>query len=92
MVVVDIEPGTGREAGGTVVRVIGSHFPSGTDLGCMFGKVGSGSGHWSSSSVVECVSPGHVAGNVSVGISGNGVDFAVSPRKFLYTAAVILMS
>ena len=84
-----MEPTTGVDTGGAVVRLVGNIASSGNIVQCKFGQtvlmamVQSGS-------LVSCLSPVHTAGNVTVSLSTNGVDFTSAPGYFEYTSNVVI--
>ena len=80
-----MEPTTGVDTGGAVVRLVGNIASSGDIVQCKFGQtllmamVQSGS-------LVSCLSPVHTAGNVTVSLSTNGVDFTSGGMQYVYEA------
>jgi hypothetical protein len=90
LVIARIEPTTGLSVGGTVVELVGSVAIASTRW-CKFGqsvfKAKAIMG-----SMVVCESPAHAAGNVTISLSPNGVDFTAAPGYFQYTSGVVISS
>ena len=76
--VAETVPSEGPVGGGTRVRVVGEHFLSGAETGCMFGRGGTYVvGRWESSSVVHCTSPqSRTEGAVRVLAVTDGVELS----------------
>ena len=81
-------PNSGPAKGGTTVTLIGSGFSlSIYDCNCRFGVNYWGPPHFVTSSVVECAVGEHSPGNVSIGISREGVDLASIAQGYRFVAA-----
>jgi hypothetical protein len=83
--VLAIHPYRGPVLGGGTFTVTGNYFRNETDLSCRW-DIDIVPGRFINSSAVACVSPYHVAGDVNISISSNGVDFSTSSADFLYLA------
>lgn len=81
-------PTSGPTNGLTAVTVYGSNFVGSLPLLCSFGtKVGSVA-TWNSESRLVCLSPGDVAGAVSVEVSNNNQEYTAHGVTFAYQAAI----
>ena len=88
-----IRPGTGPLGGGTLVQITGGPFSQrAASLGtiyCRFGSVETNAvskAQRVDSTTVECISPAHVAGEVPVEVSMNGLDYTDAGVSFAYLA------
>jgi len=83
-------PNYGPEQGGTVVRVYGENFVNDAQLNCSFGEDSSVPAFWVSSTVIECISPRHPLGGVSVSVVTEGLDAYSTMATFEFQHAVQL--
>eukprot|EP00960_Hanusia_phi_P058196 763810-Hanusia_phi.AAC.1 len=74
-----------------MVTVVGQGFERGSRPICKFGEQ-LVDGTFQSSTKVLCISPVHVAGNVSLGLSMNGEDYTRSVCSFHYVSRVTILS
>jgi hypothetical protein len=70
-----------------VLTVIGQHFTKSELFYCKFGQHATGLAHWLSYTMVWCTLPPSVAGNVTVEVSDNGVDYSKSGQQFFMASA-----
>ena len=82
-----ISPANGPGAGGTILVVAGASFSATRQLRCRFGEIEVPAVRVSSS-FVNCTTPQHDAGVVTVEMSDNGVDFSSDQISFLYQDTV----
>jgi hypothetical protein len=81
--VASIFPTAAKEAGGTFVKVRGSHFKSSENLTCLFDNVRSPFSQWVSASEIHCKVPaGKVSDVVQVRVSNNGQVFSSTSASF----------
>ena len=83
-VVTSVKPLTGPDSGGTVVTVLGVNFVSSDLIQCAFGDSAPVRARWLSSGQLECVTPTHVPGSVSVEVTNNGVDYTSNGVQFTF--------
>jgi hypothetical protein len=84
-------PPSGSEAGGTPVILSGSFFPPSVFLECHFdGNIVRAD--WLSSETIRCISPPGRPGQVSLHVSGMGMDVVDAPMKYLYIPVVTIES
>jgi spore germination protein YaaH len=82
--IVDTQPSSGREAGGTVVTITGCRFTGVSAV--MFGSTPASSFTFVSDSQVTAVSPPHPTGTVTVSLTAtSGTSAASSSDLFTYT-------
>ena len=86
-----VKPSRGPGRGGSLVTVIGAGFPDTRDLQCGFGRSFSSSEHAVasearriSSSMVECSTPSHVAGNASLSVLYNKIPVSSDVLYYLF--------
>jgi hypothetical protein len=85
-----VEPSSDFLGGGTPVSLSGRGFLNTTDLSCRFGDT-LVRAHFESSTKLTCVSPtASAAGQVSVEVSNNGVDFSASTVLYTYYSNFVL--
>ena len=88
-----LSPGQGPIGGGTLVEVQGGPFweRSATlgNLYCRFGVLGVSRAKRVSDALIECLAPPHVAGDVPVEVSFNGLDFTEEGVTFAFMPPVI---
>ena len=83
-----LSPPFGPERGGTRVVVLGGGFRDAYTLRCGFGSsVTPVLARFIDESQLECVTPFHVAGNVSLLLSMNGQQFSMSGATYTYQAS-----
>ena len=85
-----IQPTKGPQTGGTQIWVSGTIYA--TQIWCKFGHSVSEAQSVSGGSRVTCISPARSAGNVTLSVSANGVDFTSAPGYFEYTSNVVMTS
>ena len=78
---------TGTTSGGTVVVVSGYQMPDGDGVSCRMGNVGPLRARWMSRQSVECVTPAHIAANVSMSLGLHGHSHSSSSVGFEYVEA-----
>jgi len=83
-VVEDLSVSSGVTSGGTVVVVYGDRLPDGDGLSCRVGSVGPLGARWMSRNTIECVTPGHTAGEVRLSIELLGHSHSTSSAGFEY--------
>jgi hypothetical protein len=86
-----IWPSSGQIEGGTTVSVIGSGFYNSDMIECSFAGVIS-QASWVSSTLVHCLSPGSEAGESSVEVSSNQLDYTDNGVQFSYRPAATVSS
>ena len=86
-VVEDLSVSSGVTSGGTVVVVHGDRIPDGDGLSCRLGSVGPLGARWVSRNTIECVTPGHAAGEVRLSIDLLGHSHSTSSAGFEYVEA-----
>jgi len=71
-----LQPSTGLDIGGLIVTVFGSNFVRGAGLQCRFGADAVVSAVFRSSGQLECVQPAISAGNTSVAVSIDEINWS----------------
>jgi hypothetical protein len=80
-----IFPFTGSEEGGTKVRIIGANFINSENLMCRFGTQSLPvRALFVHRRLIECVTPAHLPGSVSVAVSNNAADYGYRTAVFNY--------
>ena len=69
--------------GGKTVTISGANFYNNADLMCMFGGIKTVATYLSPSSL-QCETPRHAAGTVTVSVSTNNQDFLTNSLIFTY--------
>ena len=85
-------PEFGTLEGGTSVRVRGAHFTDTVDLACRFGSVSVLASYYSTTQI-DCVSPSHTSGSVSVGVGRRDVmsnSFIGVNNTYVYNSSDVL--
>ena len=77
----NVIPSQGSAQGGTIVTVVGSNYPSWSDISCRFDD-NSVPATYISSTQIYCHTPAQPAGYARVDVSINGVDYSVSKTVF----------
>ena len=91
--VTSIFPYNGPETGNTRIKVLGSNFKDTKGLLCQFGRFSAATrGIFVNSRYIECLSPSHNPGIVSLSISNNGMDFSPSTAEYEFYGRVFIYS
>ena len=72
----DVLPRSGSVNGGTLLNVSGIGFKNTSALFCRFGSLPPVEGVYISTKRVQCISPMHQIGSVSIEVTTNGVDYS----------------
>ena len=71
----DVLPRSGSVNGGTLLNVSGTGFKNTSVLYCRFGSLLPVVGLYLTSTLVQCISPMHQIGSLSIEVTTNGVDY-----------------
>ena len=83
----DVLPRSGSVNGGTLLNVSGTGFKNTSVLYCRFGSLPPVEGLYLSTTRVQCVSPMHQIGSVSIEVTTNGVDYSEDMVQYRYYAS-----
>ena len=83
----DVLPRSGSVNGGTLLNVSGTGFKNTSVLYCRFGSLPPVAGLYLTSTRVQCISPMHQIGSVSIEVTTNGVDYSEDMVQYRYYAS-----